>query len=143
MQNADFTPVRQPVKPRPFTGRSRRIIRRTQQAVFRFQKRLYFFGNPAVIARRNHVGAAGKQFAADAQAQPEAVRGIIAVDNDEIDMISAPEIRQCFSDQTAARFSDDVPQQQNTHHSPFMISFSVRIKSSLSSVSSNGTSCIS
>lgn len=66
MQNAYAAPVRQAVKARPFSGGSGGIIRRTQQTVFRVQKRLYFFGDPAMIARSNNIGAAGEQFAADA-----------------------------------------------------------------------------
>ena len=92
MHDADLAPVGQSVKAAPRPRRAVREIGGTHQARLFVQQRTDVGMFPAVIARRDDVRPRRKQVAANPRSQPEAVSGVVAVDDNEINAVFPPEI---------------------------------------------------
>ena len=66
-----------------------------------------------MIAERDRVGAGVEKFVVDRLGDAETAGGVLAVDDDEIELPVADQARQAFRDRGAAGAADDIADEKN------------------------------
>ena len=74
-----------------------------------------------VVAERHRIGAGIQELLQDGLGDAEAAGGVLAVDDDEIELIARYQLRQAFDDRIAAGASDDVAEKEKTHSDPALV----------------------
>ena len=70
---------------------------------------------PDVVAERDRVGAGGEELLGELRGQADAVRGVLAVHDAEVDLELLAQVAQAGLDGPAAGSAEDVAQEEDPH----------------------------
>ena len=68
-----------------------------------------------MVAERDAIGARIEQAGEVVLRDAEAVRGVLAIDDHEVEFVALDQTRQRARDDGAARLADDVTEEEKTH----------------------------
>ena len=101
---------------RAAAGRAVRIIHRAQQTRLRVDEGDDFLLVPDVIAGRYHGDARAQEIDGDFRRDSPAARGVLAVDDDEVERVRFLQTRQLRDHGAAAWFAHNVAEKKNRQH---------------------------
>ena len=97
------------------SGRARRVVDRAQQPRVAVDVADDLALVPDMVAGGDDVDAGRVELCADFVGQAEAVRGVLGVDDDEVERKVAAQRGQVFEYDVAARPADDIAADKNVH----------------------------
>ena len=91
------------------------IVDRPQQPRLALDEHQRLLLVEGVVAERHHVGAGIEQLLEDGLGDAEAAGRVLAVDDDEIELVALAQAGQRIDDRLAAGAADDIAEKQQTH----------------------------
>ena len=101
---------------RSAAGRTLGIIHRAQQTRLRVDEGNDFLLVPDVVAGRYHGDSRAQKIDGDFRRDPAAARGVLAIDDDEIERVQFLQTRQMRDHGATARFAHHVAEKKNRQH---------------------------
>ncbi|CAD5248465.1 conserved hypothetical protein [Bosea sp. 46] len=100
---------------RTTAGRTGRIVRRTDQARLALDEDQRLALVPGMVAERHDIGAGGERLVADRLGDAEAAGGVLAIDDDAVELPALAQAGEAILDGEAAGAPDDVTEKEQTH----------------------------
>ncbi len=103
------------IEPRAAAGRTRGKIDRPQKPLLAFDEDQRVLLVERMIAERDRVRAGIQKLLEDVLGDAEAAGRVLAIDDDEVELVALSERRQHFDDGLAAGASDHVSEEKKPH----------------------------
>ena len=118
VHHRDRGPVRRRRHREPAAGRAAVEVRRPDDPLGVNEIAGELRSSPDVVPERDHVGAGGQQPLRELRRDARAVRGVLSVDDAELDPELGPQARQPVLDRPPTGRAEDIADEQDPHRDP-------------------------